>query len=88
MGLSQMNNFGKSKTEGERNSIAKRGQIVGLWKSGKSINEICAEQAVKGKPHGSGLKGLFVTCLVLMIFTTFAIKKADNKNRIYNNMYN
>ena len=42
-----MNDFGKSKTEGERNSIAKRGQIVGLWKSGKSINEICAEIGCK-----------------------------------------
>ena len=42
-----MNNFGKSKTEEERNSIAKRGQIVGLWKSGKSINEISAEIGCK-----------------------------------------
>ena len=48
------------------------------------------KEAVTSKLYGSGLQDLFVTCLVLMIFTTFTIKKADNKNRvlIYNNMYN
>ena len=36
-----MQNFGHSKTEGERQAIGYRGQIVGQWKGGKIIEQNC-----------------------------------------------
>ena len=38
-----MDNFGKSNTRGERERIGVRGQIIGLWKGGKKVYEICNE---------------------------------------------
>ena len=38
-----MQNFGKSKTEGERQAIGNRGQIVGLSRGLKTKEQICAD---------------------------------------------
>ena len=49
-----MQNFGQSKTEGERQAIGYRGQIVGQWKGGKTIEQIhegvgCAQEKFRIK---------------------------------------
>lgn len=40
-------NFGKSKTQGERRRIQDRGEIIGLWKSGKTIYQVANELGIK-----------------------------------------
>lgn len=38
-----MDEKGRSKTRGERSRIEMRGKILGMWKAGKRIYEICEE---------------------------------------------